>query len=81
METGTKIVKLSAVTAAVYLGMKFVFPVALPFLIALVLARMLYPLAKAELYIRTELENLDGGSPMLPFASPQHGTMSPLPGA
>lgn len=47
METGTKIVKMSAVTAAVYLGMKFVFPVALPFLIALALARMLYPLAKA----------------------------------
>lgn len=30
-------------------------------------ARVLEKLA--ELYIRTELENLDGGSPMLPFAS------------
>lgn len=46
METGTKIVKLFAVTAAVYLGMKFIFPIALPFLIALVLARLLFPLAK-----------------------------------
>ena len=46
METGTKIVKLSAVTAAVYLGMKFIFPIVLPFLIALILAGLLYPLAK-----------------------------------
>lgn len=44
-ETGIKIAKLLGVTAAVYLGMKFILPVALPFLIALVLARLLYPLA------------------------------------
>ena len=45
METGIKIAKLLGVTAAVYLGMKFILPVALPFLIALLLARLLYPLA------------------------------------
>lgn len=45
-KTGMKFVKLVVVTAAVYLGMKFVFPVMLPFLIALVLARVLYPAAK-----------------------------------
>ncbi len=45
MEMGNKILKLALVVAAVYVGMKFLFPVALPFLIALVLARLLYPLA------------------------------------
>lgn len=45
-EMGTKIAKLSLVVAAVYLGMRFIFPIVLPFLIALVLARLLYPLAK-----------------------------------
>lgn len=44
-EMGTKITKLSVITAAVYLGMRFAVPIVLPFLIALVLARLLYPLA------------------------------------
>ena len=46
-ETGTKIAKLLLIVAAVYLGMKFLFPMVLPFLIALVIARFLYPLALA----------------------------------
>ncbi len=46
-ETGIKIAKLLLVVAAVYLGMKFILPIVLPFLIALVLARMLFPLARA----------------------------------
>lgn len=41
----TKMIKLFLVTVAVYLGMKFLFPMVLPFFIALVLARFLYPLA------------------------------------
>ncbi len=45
-ENGTKIVKILLVVAAVYLGMRFLFPIVLPFFIALVLARFLYPLAK-----------------------------------
>lgn len=45
-ETGNKIVKLLVVTAAVYFGMKFLFPIVLPFLIAFVIARVLFPLAK-----------------------------------
>lgn len=45
-EKGTKIIKFLAVTAAVYFGMKFVFPIALPFLIAFVIARLLLPIAK-----------------------------------
>lgn len=44
-EMGTKIAKLSAVVVAVYLGMKFIFPIVLPFFIALILARLLHPLA------------------------------------
>lgn len=44
-ETGIKIAKLFLTVAAVYLGMRFLFPMALPFLIALALARILYPLA------------------------------------
>ena len=40
-----KMIKLILVTLAVYLGMKFLVPMALPFFIALVLARFLYPLA------------------------------------
>lgn len=43
---GTKIAKLFVITAAVYLGMKFVVPIVLPFLLALALARLLYPLAE-----------------------------------
>ena len=43
---GNKIIKLFLVTAAVYLGMKFLFPMVLPFFVALILARFLYPLAK-----------------------------------
>lgn len=46
-ETGTKIAKLILIVAAVYLGMKFLFPMILPFLIALAVARFLYPLACA----------------------------------
>ena len=45
-ETGNKLIKLGILTAAVGLGMKYVFPIALPFLIALALARFLYPLAR-----------------------------------
>lgn len=45
-EMGTKIAKLLIVTVAVYLGMKYIFPIVLPFLIALLFARLLYPLAK-----------------------------------
>lgn len=45
-EMGTKIAKLLFIVAAVYLGMKYIFPIVLPFLIALVLARLLYPLAQ-----------------------------------
>lgn len=44
-ETGIKIAKILLVVAAVYLGMKFLFWMALPFLIALAVARILYPLA------------------------------------
>ncbi len=43
---GTKIAKLFVITAAVYLGMKFLVPMVLPFLLAIALARLLYPLAK-----------------------------------
>ena len=45
-EKGNKIAKILIVVAAVYFGMKFIFPIVLPFLIAFVLARFLYPLAK-----------------------------------
>lgn len=45
-ENGNKIAKILIVVAAVYFGMKFLFPMVLPFLIAFVLARFLYPLAK-----------------------------------
>lgn len=45
-EMGTKIAKLLLGVVAVYLGMKFIFPIVLPFFIALVLARCLYPLAQ-----------------------------------
>lgn len=45
-ENGNKIAKILIVVAAVYFGMKFLFPIVLPFLIAFVLARFLYPLAK-----------------------------------
>ncbi len=45
-EMGTKIAELLIVTAAVYLGMKYIFPIVLPFLLALVFARLLYPLAQ-----------------------------------
>lgn len=45
-ETGIKTAKLVLLVAAVYLGMKFIFPIVLPFLAALVLARLLYPLAE-----------------------------------
>lgn len=44
-ETGIKIAKLFLVTAAVYLGMRFVFRMVLPFLIGLAVAWILYPLA------------------------------------
>lgn len=43
---GSKILKLILLVGAVYLGMKYIFPIVLPFFIALVLARLLYPLAK-----------------------------------
>lgn len=43
---GSKILKLLLLIGAVYLGMKYIFPIVLPFFIALVLARLLYPLAK-----------------------------------
>lgn len=42
---GTKIAKLFFTIAAVYLGMKYIFPIVLPFFIALLLAKLLYPLA------------------------------------
>lgn len=42
-ETGIKIAKWALLAAAVYLGMKYIFPIVLPFLAALVLARLLYP--------------------------------------
>lgn len=41
-----KTAKLSGIVAAVYLGMRFIFPIVLPFFIALVLARFLYPAAR-----------------------------------
>lgn len=41
-----KFLKILFFTGAVYLGMKYIFPVILPLLIALVLARLLFPLAK-----------------------------------
>lgn len=44
-EMGTKIAKLFVITAAVYLGMRFIVPIVLPFLLAFALARLLYPLA------------------------------------
>ncbi len=44
-ELGFKIAKIIFVAAAVYLVMKYVFRIALPFLAALFLARLLYPLA------------------------------------
>ena len=44
-ELGMKIAKIVLVTAAVYLGMKYVFWTALPFLSAFFFARLLYPLA------------------------------------
>lgn len=43
---GSKILKLLLLNGAVYLGMKYIFPIVLPFFIALVLARLLYPSAK-----------------------------------
>lgn len=43
---GKKFLKLLLLTGAVYLGMKYIFPIILPFFIALVLARLLFPLAK-----------------------------------
>lgn len=43
---GSKILKLLLLIGAVYLGMKYIFPIVLPFFIALVLARLLYPSAK-----------------------------------
>lgn len=45
-EMGTKIAKLILIVAAVYLGMKFIFPIVLPFFIALVFARLLHPVAQ-----------------------------------
>lgn len=45
-EMGTKIAKLLILVAAVYLGMKYIFPIVLPFLIGLIFARLLYPLAQ-----------------------------------
>ena len=45
-EKGNKIAKILILVAAVYFGMKFIFPIMLPFFIAFVLARFLYPLAK-----------------------------------
>ena len=45
-EMGTKIAKLFVITAAVYLGMRFIVPIVLPFLLAFALARLLYPLAE-----------------------------------
>lgn len=44
-ELGAKIAKILLVAAAVYLGMKYIFWVVLPFLAALFLARLLYRLA------------------------------------
>ncbi|MBO5371663.1 MAG: AI-2E family transporter [Lachnospiraceae bacterium] len=44
-EMGTKIAKLFFTIAAVYLGIKYIFPIVLPFFIALLLAKLLYPLA------------------------------------
>ncbi len=44
-EMGTKIAKLFFTIAAVYLGMKYIFPIILPFFIALLLAKLLYPWA------------------------------------
>lgn len=43
---GNRILKLVFIIGAVYLGMKYIFPMALPFFIALVLARLLLPLGK-----------------------------------
>lgn len=45
-EMGTKIAKLLILVVAVCLGMKFIFPIVLPFLIGLIFARLLYPLAQ-----------------------------------
>ena len=43
---GKKFLKLLLLVGAVYLGMKYIFPIVLPFFIALILARLLYPLAR-----------------------------------
>jgi len=43
---GSKILKLLLLVGAVYLGMKYIFPMVLPFFIALVLSRFLIPPAK-----------------------------------
>lgn len=45
-ETGTKIIKIVLAALAVYLGMKYLFPIVLPFFIAFVFARLLHPLAE-----------------------------------
>ena len=45
-EMGTKIAKLFVIMTAVYLGMKFIVPIVLPFLLAIALARLLYPLSE-----------------------------------
>lgn len=46
LEMGTKIAKLLILVAAVYLGMKYIVPIVLPFFVGLILARFLYPLAQ-----------------------------------
>lgn len=45
-EIGIKLLKLGIVFTAVYLGMKYIFPIILPFFIGLILAKLLYPLAR-----------------------------------
>ncbi len=45
-EMGIKTAKLFFLTAAVYLGMRFIFPIVLPFFIAWIAAHFLYPLVK-----------------------------------
>lgn len=44
-ESLIKIIKIVLAAAAVYLGMKYIFPVVLPFLFALLFAKLLHPLA------------------------------------
>ncbi len=46
-EIGNQHAKFALWTAAVFLGMKYIFPMLTPFLAALILARLLYPLSRA----------------------------------